>query len=507
MSQRQHRQDVFFNQVLAGKRALTTPENVKRFLQSILAQDNPPACVERIIASPQARSAIQNGLRFDISPAFINQATAPFVLYLSNPAIKQLCNGKFLEEMLAIIVDPRSVWNAFMAALETKQLEETSVHAFAWMLSELLSFPPLSQLDFTDDAAKVTNDKFLLDSSSSEIRALGYRVQSLLWLRSSKSLVGSDMENLDPDMVPGGRHDNDSPEIWNIAIYPTADELVSTRKPFYRRAIDVENLSVENRIAGHIDNQFRLLREDMLSEMREDIQVARGQKKGRRSVALLRDLKLQQVRCTEGRKYTPLALSFTCQYGLESLLGLSDRSDRKKFLRNNRQFLRHRALGCFMHEGQSISFGTIERDEDYLLKDPSEVVIRVLGTTALKKTLMVLKLHGDVQFLMVDTPVFAYEPVLKCLQEKTDLPLSKELLEDCAGVNVSESGHIPDHIVEQLRASKNTGIQGILQTNKPVTLDPSQFESFLSGLCQRVSLIQGPPGMIAHNYMAAIYIF
>lgn len=491
MFQRQNRLAFFFSQVLDGKRALTTSENVKSFLQTVLAQDNPSACIERIIASPYARSAIQSGLRFDVSPAFLNQTTAPFVLYLSNPAIKQLCNGKFLEDMLVIIVEPRSVWNAFVTAFKAKQLEEASVHAFAWILFELLALPPSSNMDFTDDAAKVTSDRLLLDSSSLEIRALGYSIQHLLLLRSSKSLFGSDMA-VDPDMVPGGRHDNDFPEIWNIAIYPTADELVSTKKPFYRRAHEVASMPVENRIASHIDNQFRLLREDMLSEMREDIQVARGQKKGRRSVTMLHGLRLQQIHCREKRRFTPLALSFTCMSGLESL----SVHDRKKFLNNNRQFLRHRALGCFIHKGQIVSFGSIERVEDKLLLDPPEVVIRVLGTTALKKTLMTLKLHGDMQFLMVDTPVFAYEPVLKCLQEKTDLPLSKELLEDCAGGSVSESGLIPDHIIEELRASESTGIQDILGTKISVTLDMSQAESFLSGLSQRVSLIQGPPGKI-----------
>lgn len=497
MLQRQYRQDVFFNQVLDGKRALATPDNARRFIEALLAQADPAACVERIIAKPQARSAIYSGLRFDISPAFLNQVTAPFVLYLSNPAIKQLCNGKFLEDILELIVEPRSIWNAFMASLETKQLDEPSVHAFAWLLSELLSLPPSSQMDFTDDGAKVTNSKVLLDSPSSEIRALGYRVQSLVSLRSSKTLGGLDMTRADPDMVPGGRHDNDFAEIWNIAIYPTADELLSTKKPFYRRAHEVENLPVEDRVAGHIDNQFRLLREDMLSEMREDIQIARGQKKGRRSVAVLRGLKLGQPRCTDGRRFTPLALSFTCQSGLEPLEN-QPYGNRKTFLRSNWQFLKHRALGCFMHEDQIISFGSIERDEEFLLFEPPEVVIRVFGTTALKKTLMTLKLHGDVQFLMVDSPVFAYEPVLKCLQEKTDLPLSKELLEDCAGENVLGSGHIPDHIIEQLKETKSAGIENILRTNKAVNLDPSQFESFVSGLHQRVSLIQGPPGMDLH---------
>lgn len=44
------------------------------------------------------------------------------------------------------------------------------------------------------------------------------------------------------------------------------------------------SMPAETRIAAHLENQFRLLREDMLSELRDDIQIARGQKKGRCSV-------------------------------------------------------------------------------------------------------------------------------------------------------------------------------------------------------------------------------
>lgn len=484
--QRVKRLDSFFAQVLHGKKPLRTPENVKHFVEAVLAQDNHAACVERIIASPQARAAIHNGFRFDVSSAFINQATAPFILYLSDPAVKQLCNGQFLQEMLTTIVEPRTIWNSLMNAFQTRTLSDGSIHAFAWMLLEILSLPPSSQIDLIEDAKKVVNDGSLQQSSSPAIRALGQNIEHILRVRSSNAPV-------DPDFAPGGRHDNDFAEFWKIAIYPTAGEFTSTEMPFYRRAEEVANIPGETRITAHLDNQFRLLREDMISELRDDIQIARGQKKGRRSVTLLRRLTLRGARYSERDRFKPFALSFACEEGLESLSGHTP--DRKKhFLRDNPQFLRHHSFGCLTRHGEIIAFGTIERDIDHLSLDPPQVVLRILGEAALSETLLAFKLYNDVEFLMVDAPVFAYEPILKCLQSKMDLALANELLQYTRGDPATSSTLIPPSILEQITAAGTTNIQHILRMQKPVSLETSQHESFLSGLKQSVSLIQGPPG-------------
>lgn len=118
-------------------------------------------------------------------------------------------------------------------------------------------------------------------------------------------------------------------------------------------------------------------------------------------------------------------------------------------------------------------------------------MIRVLGEPALKKTLMSFKSCKDIRFLMVDAPVFAYEPILRCIQDKTDLPLAKELLEYKRGDTAASSNLIPSPVLDQFSAAN---VQHILKSQNPVQLDSSQFESFTFGLKQSVSLIQGPPG-------------
>jgi hypothetical protein len=100
-----------------------------------------------------------------------------------------------------------------------------------------------------------------------------------------------------------------------------------------------------------------------------------------------------------------------------------------------------------------------------------------------------------VAFLVVDSSTFAYEPILKCLQERTDFPLTEELFLYEKDAPVNESSLAPWAVVKELKEKYRRNIQHILQTARPITLDPSQLDSLSKGLTQRLSLIQGPPGM------------
>lgn len=77
--------------------------------------------------------------------------------------------------------------------------------------------------------------------------------------------------DLDDSYRPGGRHDNDFKDFREISILPIPDEIASVEIPYYRRMCDVYNVSEAQRAVMHYDNQFRLLREDLLAELRNDL--------------------------------------------------------------------------------------------------------------------------------------------------------------------------------------------------------------------------------------------
>ncbi|KAJ0421665.1 P-loop containing nucleoside triphosphate hydrolase protein [Aspergillus carlsbadensis] len=486
MASRTDRLAKFFDLVLSGKRPVTTVDNFTLLVEAIVEKNNRAACVERIVASPAAQNAIHRGIRFNTASDFLNEHTALLLQYLSDPSIKALCNGQHLRDILELVIEPRTVWTAFMKAFQAQSLREPAVQAFAWLVIECLTHRSADRADVVGDAEIMVKSGFLLKSTLPETRACGHKLKQMLELKASNTVI----EN--SDYIPGGRHDNDHADFRRIAIYPTHDEFRSVEKPFYRRAGEVQQLPIEKRIAGHLDNQFRLLREDMLSDIRQELQEANAKNKKRRKVTMLRKLSLGEVFSGTEKRMTHCGLVITCLQGLEALT-TRDREGRKAFLKSDRGYLRHQSFGCLLRSGEVVSFATIDRQMDYLLEDVPKIVLRVIGDDATRKTLSYFKLYQDLSFLFVDTAVFAYEPILKRLQEKSELPLAEELLDYKYDSEISQSNTVSESLIKDLDRGVRT-LQDKLTTKNPITLDPSQMQSFVSGLTQKVSLIQGPPG-------------
>jgi len=72
---------------------------------------------------------------------------------------------------------------------------------------------------------------------------------------------------------------DDFADFRKITTVLTAAELQSTALPFYRRWTEVKSVPSAERLRAHIDNMFRLLREDMLAEIRQELQLSLGIKK------------------------------------------------------------------------------------------------------------------------------------------------------------------------------------------------------------------------------------
>jgi hypothetical protein len=487
----------YFGAIVHGGQNVNNASDFKRFLEAILDQNDHCKAVERLALSRNSMEALHHGLRFNITHTFINQYTAKFVQYLEDPKIKHLCNGLFFEQMLDVIMEPETLWNAFVVAFFSQQLDPHSVHALAWLISEVLALPTCSKADVMADAQRIVNDESISSSTSTDLRNLGHKIRYLLEMKTSASTMAV------TGYSPGGRHDNDFPDFRKISILPTSDEFGCTVKPFYRRAEEVAELCGDQRVAGHLDNQFRLLREDMLCELREDFQTAIGAKKGRRSPINLGGLTLTRVSCgpESRRRIQPCALGVTCKSGLEPLLR-PPQEKRKAFLMDNSQFLKHRAFGCLIRGTEIVAFATIERDIDELLRDVPVVLLRIGTEEATNKALLYLKLFADVKFLLVDAPIFAYEPILKCLQETGILPFKEELFLYEKSTPLTRSDLIPPTIINDLNGRANRDIRDILGASKAVKLDYSQLDSLVAGLTQRVSLIQGPPGMVSHSNVA-----
>lgn len=474
-----------FHGLISGKEKLSQ-QNYKLFLESVCAQPDSAACIEKLLFSGQGLSCLQASLRFDLTSAFLNGPADTLLHYLSSSDVASISGGDFLQRILLTVVDPPIFWSAFKRAFVARELEDHAQESFAWLLLQLIQLPGNKSVSFLALAQDDDILNQLLKSSSLPVRTTAQRIK----LIAETLAVGSTVE----EYGPGGRHDNDFVNFRNISILPTADELMSTQFPYLRASATVDDPdSTASRVATHLDNQFRLLREDMLYEMREELQVALGMKKGKYRGLVIDGLKLIGIHHESNGKLCKWGLVMQCQNDFWQLKKLKP-ADRKKHLADNRQIFKHGSLTCLLIDDQVTAFPSVDRDEDLLSHKPPIVVLRVDGPESTAFTLSRLLSAEKVKLLQIDTAVFAYEPVLSALKRINQLRLSDEILHWTPESVLIPPPNQPVTIIQEIRTRSHEDIQRILGTPNSVVLDTAQTEALLGGLTQRLSLIQGPPG-------------
>ena len=479
-----------FNDILCGKVALRT-YNAKHFLEAICAQPDAATCLDKLIASKYGLSALQIAMHSERSTKFFNNHACDLLAFLQAPHLKVINGGDYLSDIVLKIVDPPIFWNPFKSAFLDKSLYKKTQLSFGWLLLQLCCLPTDFATPYRTHNDTLTIMRTLLSSSSLPLALIGQRIKHVLETCTSVSSTDVHLGR-----GPGGRHDNDFDDFRNISILPTADELKSTEYPFLRPADVLDDPETEpTRVALHLDNQFRLLREDLIYEMREELQVATGRKKGYHQGVRITGLSVKEIDCGAEDKRTKWGLVLVCEHDVLSLKKLKTAKARKEYLDKHRNFLKHQSLACLLAGSDIIGFSTIVRDEDRLAKDPPEIVLQFEAkANMIENSLLKLRMKSNVVLIQMDTPVFSYEPILKCLQQINTLPLSSELLLWQEGNELAPFSSTATPIVEALRRDPQMDLQGLLSTQMSITLDASQSASLLCSLTQPVSLIHGPPG-------------
>lgn len=459
------------------------------FLQGLCSQPDPPTCLTKLKSSSQGLTTLQACMRMDLSSGFLNGQGSAVISYLQDPALKSIAGGDFLRPIIKLLVEPPIFWDELVNLFKNKTLSVDGERSFAWLLWELISMPNQDGEAYHPLAKDPSIQSRLIGSSDDVIRGIGHKIEHFLATLSSSTAYSS--------YGPGGRHDNDFADFRKISILPTELELKSTDDPFLRVASEIDDPKhAGNRVAVHLDNQYRLLREDMIGEMRDELQVARGKQKGQRKGLVAQGLQPVGVFCGTPDRREAWGLKLQMKKDLYGLTNTPQIPARKAYLDRNKNLFRHQNQACLLVDGQVVGFPTIFRDMDLLAAKPSVVVAQFSDKQSAANALLRMKLMKDwAELVQMNTAVFSYEPVLLRLQQKKELQLSEELLEWTPGDAVLCPSAYPVAIVESLRADPLQQLQDLLKTPKPVKLNTSQSASLMMGLSQRVSLIQGPPGI------------
>ena len=474
-----------FYDVLEGKVPIE-PRNCHLFLDAICSQSDVAKCINKIVGYPKGPSFVQEAMRLDLSPNFMNGIGADVLVYLLQVTS---ISSSVLDHLFITIVEPDFFWSAFSHAFARGELLEKAQLAFATLLLRLLNLSNHDNSRYRELAGRPNVLPKLISSANLQIRLIGEKIKHILSTYSSSSLPSAN--------GPGGRHDNDHPDFRDIAILPTADEIRSKQLPFLRHSSELEDASGEStRIADYLDNTFRLLREDMIAEMREELQALEKGGAKRHRANLIDGARFSGVYHGTNNRGMLWGITLKCAYDLPSLKKIPVK-DRKAYLIDDHagcKILRHQSLVCVVADDEVVGFGTVNRVEDLLVPSPPTVVIQLDGRASISRTLLRLHNAKNVKLLQIDTAIFAFEPVLKALQKTQYIPVSDELLFWKPGVTLQTPPQMADGVISAIEANHSVNLQYLLQTPNPIQLDRSQALSILSGLTQRVSLIQGPPG-------------
>jgi hypothetical protein len=490
-----------FEAITQGKKQIQASNDAKNFLEGfiILCQKKSASFAVEIIISrgETALDALRSAVRSSLSHAFLSSSTLPFIAELAAPDVESLSSGDFLRRIILEIVCPPTFWNGLVSTHAVGQLSETSIETFAWLCLQVLNIRrdngELSH--HIDDIESIVINRSFDRAASHKTRVYHCRIKKILAsLRSNSPAQGP------KGSTPGGRHDNDFADFREISLLPTNDELLSKERPFLPRLEDVfQSPHVCSEM--YLDWMFRLLREEMLAELRDDLKLARSDKKNRKPLILTDLYYVGYSSGTQGRakpRSSLCSIFVSSEGGLKFLADMGS-SKAQTYLKENKRFLRHQSLAVLYRGTDVVSFGSLIRQEGELSKNPPILTIQFEEATAFKKSMQYLMgpERSELRLIFVNTPMFAFEPILKRLQQMRELRLDTHLLNPKdAGITLELPAKLQEYITQwkcALESGKSVKIP-TRSTKKPIEVCDAQLESLINGLTNPVALIQGPPG-------------
>jgi hypothetical protein len=489
------RRKKLFGAIISGKRPVRNAKDAELFVTSV--KDNPDRllCLTKLCETADTMLTVRQVLMVDFSSENLNGYISQFILYFAVEKLRQIAAGSLLLDLFVGILKPDLLWQSYRQAARANELNQDGVYAFGTLIWNLLvlsspSMELVAHLDIKATAQELLQLQLLQRAESPIVQSVAHRIEDAV---ENSTLTGRTPR--EGDFRPGGRHDNDFENFRKIAIFPTKAELRSHEPPFILTMENIKTVSPGVRVEAHLDNQFRLLREDMLAEVRDDIEARLSDKQRRRGGFHLRGLQLSGIHFGVGNRIKPATMILRCFDPFFKRLP-PDETERRKYFVENKSILKHQSVGCIVAAGQVVGFGTIDRDESFLAKDPPKLLLRFASTSAPQSILASFKLKrpDEMEFVAVETPFFAYEPVLKRLQQMPSLPLAEFIL-DLERNSHEKSPFGLSDLAENIRVLKGHDICHIINAKGPITLDHAQTESLVAGLTKPVCQIQGPPGI------------
>ncbi|KAB8256332.1 hypothetical protein BDV32DRAFT_97352 [Aspergillus pseudonomiae] len=334
-----------------------------------------------------------------------------------------------------------------------------------------------------------------------------------------------------PKDPPGGRHDNDHADICRIQIMPTFKEIMSPRSE-YLPGKDPHQWHIGG-LAGLLDRNFRLLREDTIGQLRDVIHAEL-------SPSHLRDVRKSQVRTNVYQNVQVRGLGFDRFMGLQFVVQFAQPLNVRTMSEAHRRDwwelskrLQSSALVCLTDPRGFAIFCTVagperprtdarqerrQRKVSSLWKEANvaSVTMELVEPTEENRQYILdcyRPRNSERACSLIEFPGIllpSFQPTLKALQsmkKAADLPMSEFLAPD-EMFNGQVDMPPPKHAAVpgfsfNLRCLMNDRSDLLVSPSQPLdlkklqeksTLDNAQAQALVHTLQRKIGLIQGPPG-------------
>eukprot|EP01041_Mallomonas_annulata_P009811 gene9811-20409_t len=494
------------------KRKIASVGDANFFFRAVLAFDNKLDLLHNLSDTMlHGKVVLSQALSLSCSnPSNINSTLIRFLDYIGDKCLNIGSTKKCVSDLYLIVSNAPRLLTIIEESLERGQIKDP------YVISQFLVSICRSEASCRENAHVLNIAQILKEN--------GVRDSQLDTLLCSQTL---EEERTDED----SRHDNDFLDYRKISIVPTANEI-NTRVSIYDIAANymaLANAEHENE-ASLLDRQFRLLREDMVAPMREEIQKELGVVKNKRkrmydNPCVIRAI-LAPIPCILIKVPVPEAMQ-------RRMTAMNNKNEKENFFENaGHRILSRDSLVAFITNNEVVNVGVIVRRmiKDEFIKEDGFFCVGVtfFGDSLINILSMIEKQDEDANasnrtttssqgapvITMADvlfqatTSYFSYEPVLKCIQQISEIPFSEEIVRgqnplpiqttDQEGDDVSSSSQLTlqqrSRFAVPQRIRTGTGYSLPAEIRQMLENDPSQLRAVEMSLSQRVILIQGPPG-------------
>ena len=277
----------------------------------------------------------------------------------------------------------------------------------------------------------------------------------------------------------------------DIPTFPNCKEIHNTKKPFLRPAKKIGCYNDDNH---YLDVQYRLLREDLVSPLREGIQeVVRKipDCDRKHSLKVYNGVKILHANCTNN------GLTYRIMFD-------TSHTDRNAWKYTRR--LIFGSLVCLSKDDfKTMIFATITN------RNPEDLHEGLLDIRFTERVHAQKYCRNNDSMVMVETPSYfeAYKHVLDGMKEIKSIPLhkyivkckinvcspryigsEKEILYDLSRISNGDEDEVCQRTLRNVAIMKQYQWPDSKQTN----LNKSQLKAFMHALTEEFTMIQGPPG-------------